>query len=117
MRSLGADEVSLRERGRGFMSDPQLLELHYVYIARCANGSLYTGYSKNVKQRIAGHNAGKGGRYTRANRPVELLVCWFFRSKTEALKTEYAIKQLPRQAKLTLAAGRYVPEWLDTSLT
>ena len=91
-------------------------ELHCVYIARFANGSLYTGYSKNVEQRIATHNAGKGGRYTRANRPVELLVCWSFQSKTEALQTEYAIKQLPRQTKLALAAGRYAPEWLDTSL-
>ena len=44
-------------------------ELHYVYIVRCANGSLYTGYSKNVEQRIAAHNAGKGGRYTRATAP------------------------------------------------
>jgi putative endonuclease len=111
----GADQVSLREQGRGFMSKPQLLELHYVYIARCANGSLYTGYSKNVEQRIAAHNAGKGGRYTRANRPVELLVCWPFQSKTEALKTEYAIKQLPRPKKLALAAGKYAPEWLDAS--
>jgi putative endonuclease len=91
-------------------------ELHYVYIARCANGSLYTGYSKNVEQRIATHNAGKGGRYTRANRPVELLVCWSFQSKTEALQTEYAIKQLPRQTKLALAAGRYAPKWLDAPL-
>jgi putative endonuclease len=98
------------------MSDSKLLELYYVYIVRCANGSLYTGYSKNVEQRIAAHNAGKGGRYTRANRPVELLVCWPFRSKTEALKMEYAIKQLPRQTKLALAAGRYAPEWLDASL-
>lgn len=106
----GADEVSFREQGRGFMSEPQLLELHYVYIARCANGSLYTGYSKNVEQRIAAHNAGKGGRYTRANRPVELLVCWPFQTKTEALKMEYAIKQLPRQTKLALAAGRYALE-------
>ena len=99
------------------MAEKRVYErMHYVYIARCANGSLYTGYSKNVEQRIAVHNAGKGGRYTRANRPVELLVCWPFRSKTEALKTEYAIKQLPRQKKLALAAGRYAPEWLNASL-
>jgi putative endonuclease len=88
------------------MTDPQPttiqpIELHYVYVARCANGSLYTGYAKNVKQRIVAHNAGKGARYTRANRPIELLACWSFETKTEALRSEYAFKQLSRQQKLT----------------
>jgi putative endonuclease len=71
-------------------------------MARCANGSLYTGYSKNVDRRIAAHNEGRGGRYTRANRPVELLACWSFTTKTDALRAEYAIKQLSRQKKLAL---------------
>jgi putative endonuclease len=84
------------------MDEPQNAEQHYVYMARCANGSLYTGYTKNVERRIAKHNAGKGGRYTRANRPVELLRYWSFISKTEALQAEYAIKQLPRKKKLIL---------------
>jgi putative endonuclease len=82
------------------MTDPQSTEQHYVYVARCANGSLYTGYSKNVEQRIAMHNAGKGARYTRANRPVVLVACWSFKTKTEALQSEYAFKQLSRQKKL-----------------
>ena len=84
------------------MSEPQSSEQHYVYIAHCANGSLYTGYSKNVEQRIKAHNAGKGGRYTRANRPIALLACCLFETKTAALQAEYAIKQLPRQKKLAL---------------
>jgi putative endonuclease len=84
------------------MTDPSLTEQHYVYVAQCANGSLYTGYSKNVEQRIAMHNAGKGARYTKANRPVELVACWSFRTKTEALQSEYAFKQLSRQQKLAL---------------
>jgi predicted GIY-YIG superfamily endonuclease len=58
----------------------------------------------------------RGDATPEPTRPVELLVCWPFQSKTEALKTEYAIKQLPRQTKLALAAGRYAPEWLDASL-
>jgi putative endonuclease len=77
---------------------------HYVYVARCANGSLYTGYSKNVEQRIAMHNAGKGARYTKANGPIELVACWSFQTKTEALQSEYAFKQLSRQKKLALIA-------------
>lgn len=84
------------------MSEPQPLEQHYVYIAHCANGSLYTGYSKNVEQRIKVHNAGKGARYTRANRPITLLAYCSFETKTAALQAEYAIKQLPRQKKLAL---------------
>ncbi len=83
----------------------QSTEQHYVYMARCANGSLYTGYSKNVEQRIKTHNAGKGGRYTRANRPIELVACWTFTTKREALQVEYAIKQLSRQQKLALAGA------------
>ncbi len=90
---------------------------HYVYLARCANGAIYTGYSNNVAQRIATHNAGKGGHYTRAHRPVELLVCWSCRTKTAALQAEYAIKQLPRQKKLALAAGDHPPEWLHRFLS
>jgi putative endonuclease len=84
------------------MNEPQIKEQHYVYMVRCVNGSLYTGYTKNIEQRIAKHNAGKGGRYTRANRPVELLHYWSFTTKTEALQAEYAIKQLPRRKKLSL---------------
>jgi predicted GIY-YIG superfamily endonuclease len=84
------------------MTDPSPTDQHYVYVARCANGALYTGYSKNVEQRIAMHNAGKGARYTKANRPIELVACWSFSTKTEALKSEYAFKQLARQRKLAL---------------
>jgi putative endonuclease len=84
------------------MTEPQPAKQHYVYVARCANGSLYTGYSKNVEQRIAMHNAGKGARYTKANRPIALVACWSFQTKTEALRSEYAFKQLSRQKKLTL---------------
>jgi putative endonuclease len=84
------------------MTESQSSEQHYVYIAQCANGSLYTGYSKNVEQRIKAHNAGKGGRYTRANRPIALLAYCLFNTKTAALQAEYAIKQLPRQKKLDL---------------
>jgi len=77
-------------------------ESHYVYIVRCANGSLYTGYARDVAQRIAAHNAGKGGRYTRAHRPVALVVYWRFSTKRAALQEEYRIKQLSRKQKLAL---------------
>ena len=77
-------------------------ERHHVYIVKCADGSLYTGYAKNVKQRVARHNAGKGGRYTRSHLPVTLLASWSFNSQGEALRAEYAIKRLPREQKWRL---------------
>ena len=82
------------------VSHPQA---HYVYMACCANGTLYTGYTINVERRIALHNAGKGGHYTRSHRPVSLVATWTFNSKGEALRAERAIKRLPRARKLALA--------------
>ncbi|WP_088894792.1 GIY-YIG nuclease family protein [Leptolyngbya ohadii] len=87
-------------------------DAHYVYIVRCANGSLYTGYTKNIEARIAAHNGGKGGRYTKAHRPVELLASWKFQTKRQALQIEYCIKQLPRQKKLKLVQQLDIPKWL-----
>jgi putative endonuclease len=80
-------------------------EKHYVYIVRCADGSLYTGYARNVESRVAMHNAGKGSRYTRSHLPVTLLANWSFAEKSEALRAEYAIKQLSRAQKLRLIAS------------
>ncbi|PSB28322.1 GIY-YIG nuclease family protein [Stenomitos frigidus] len=91
-------------------------EQHHVYIALCADGSLYTGYSKNVEQRLKTHNKGKGGRYTRAHRPLKLLASWSLQTKTEALRVEYAIKQLTRQQKLALAEGTQTFGWLSAAL-
>lgn len=75
---------------------------YYVYLALCANGSLYVGSTKNVEQRIAMHNAGQGGRYTRINRPLKLLKFFTFNSKTEALKAEFKIKRLLPSQKLAI---------------
>jgi putative endonuclease len=69
----------------------------------CVNGTLYTGYTINVERRIALHNAGKGGRYTRSHRPVSLMATWTFNSKGEALRAERELKRLPREQKLRVA--------------
>lgn len=71
----------------------------YMYVVECADGTLYTGYTTNIKRRIRTHNAGKGAKYTRARRPVKLIYEEAFASKSEALKAEYAFKQKTRQAK------------------
>ena len=79
------------------------MEKHYVYMVCCANGALYTGYSTDVPRRVDTHNAGRGSRYTRSNRPVELIATWAFDSKSEALRVERAIKLLPHHQKRALA--------------
>jgi putative endonuclease len=68
----------------------------------CSDGSYYTGYTNNLKKRLAAHNAGKGAKYTKSRRPVRLIYQENFDNKKDALKREYAIKQLARSEKETL---------------
>jgi putative endonuclease len=83
----------------------------YVYIVRCADGTLYTGISNDVERRVAQHNEGKGARYTRGRRPVSLAYVEEAASKSAASKREAAIKYLPRAAKLAvLSSGRLLRE-------
>ena len=70
-----------------------------TYILKCSDGSLYTGWTNDMKKRLAAHNAGKGAKYTKARRPVELVHIEYFTTKEEAMRREYAIKQLSRTDK------------------
>ena len=76
--------------------------MYYVYLLRCADGTLYTGFTNDLARRLAANNAGRGAKYTRGRRPVELVYWESFSNKSSALRREYAIKQLPRRQKLTL---------------
>jgi len=75
-----------------------------VYILRCADGSLYTGYTRDLRQRLRMHQQGKGGYYTRAHLPVTLVGYWMLDSRRVALRAEYAFKQLSRGQKLACLA-------------
>ena len=75
---------------------------NYTYILRCADGSLYTGWTNDLSRRVAAHQAGKGGKYTRARLPVELVYYEQFGTKSEAMRREWEIKQLSREEKLKL---------------
>jgi putative endonuclease len=77
----------------------------WVYILRCADGSLYTGWTVDVPRRLASHASGGGGRYTRARLPVELLVSFEMSDASAARREEARIKRLTREQKLTLIAG------------
>lgn len=86
---------------------------HFVYIVRCNDDTLYTGYTVDLKQRLVEHNGdGKnqteksaGAKYTRNRRPVKLVYSESLESRSEAQSREYAIKQLSRPQKLTLIKG------------
>ena len=74
----------------------------YVYVARCADDSLYCGIATDVPARIAAHDAGKGARYTRGRGPLAVVLTRRCRTKGGALRVEYAIKQLTRSEKEAL---------------
>ena len=76
----------------------------YVYMLRCRDGSLYTGWTNNVEHRLAMHQQGKGAKYTRGRGPVVLVYTEELEDKQAALRREAALKKLPRQAKLELCA-------------
>jgi putative endonuclease len=73
---------------------------------RCADGSLYTGWSVDVEERLARHRAGKASRYTRSRLPVELVLTLPMDDRCEARREEARIKALDRVAKLALIDGR-----------
>lgn len=76
--------------------------VHYVYIVRCGDGTLYTGYARDPKARETAHNAGRGARYTSGRRPVVLVYVERFRSKGKALRREHEIKNYTRVQKHAL---------------
>lgn len=75
---------------------------YFVYILRCADETLYTGYTDDPQRRTGVHNAGKGAKYTRSRRPVELVYTEECPDKSAALRRERAIKGLTRKEKLAL---------------
>ena len=75
---------------------------NYTYIVKCSDGSLYTGWTNNLEKRVKAHNDGKGAKYTKTRRPVELVYYEHFATKEEAMSREYHIKQLTRTQKIDL---------------
>lgn len=77
--------------------------MNYMYMVRCADGTLYTGWTNCLEKRVKAHNGGKyGARYTRAKRPVELVYFEGFSTKEEAMRREYEVKTFSRREKLKL---------------
>ena len=78
----------------------------YVYMVRCRDNSLYTGYTNDPQRRLMVHNAGKGAKYTRSRLPVTLVYQEEFSDKIEAQKREWAVKQLTKAQKEALCNGQ-----------
>lgn len=72
---------------------------NYTYIVKCADNSLYTGWTNDLEKRIRDHNLGRGAKYTRARLPVTLVYHETFDTREEALRREAAIKKLSRPQK------------------
>ncbi|MCK5784604.1 MAG: GIY-YIG nuclease family protein [Desulfobacterales bacterium] len=70
-----------------------------VYLVRCSDKSLYCGITSNLKNRLAAHNSGKGAKYTRSRRPVTLVGTSSEMTRSDALKLEYRVKQVPSSKK------------------
>jgi putative endonuclease len=77
----------------------------YVYVARCADATLYCGIARDVARRISAHDAGTGARYTRGRGPLVVVLVRRCRDKRRALRLEYSIKQLSRAQKEALVAA------------
>jgi len=77
----------------------------WVYMLRCADGSLYTGWSTDVQRRLACHSAGRASRYTASRLPVELALVLPMAGRTAARREEARLKRLDRAAKLALIAA------------
>ncbi len=78
----------------------------FVYILRCGDGSLYTGWTNDLEARVKAHQEKRGAKYTRARQPVKLIYSESCEDKSAALKREAQIKRMTRAQKLLLIAGK-----------
>ena len=76
--------------------------MSYVYMVRCRDGSLYTGYAEDVVSRVANHNDGTGAKYTRGRRPVTLVYTQWAENRSKAQQLESGLKKLQRAQKLAM---------------
>ena len=81
--------------------------MNYVYLLRCADNSLYCGYTNNLDKRLKAHNSGKGAKYTKSRRPCVLAYFEEYETKSEALKREAAVKKLTHDKKESLIRERH----------
>ena len=79
--------------------------MNYVYLLRCADGSLYCGWTTDPEARLAKHNSGQGAKYTRSRLPVEMVYTEMYEDRHEALSREWHIKRMSHAEKEKMIAG------------
>ena len=79
--------------------------MNYVYILRCADGTLYCGWTTDLEKRLTAHNGGNGAKYTRSRLPVELVYYEEYGDRHDALSREWHIKRMSREEKMRLVKG------------
>lgn len=82
---------------------------NFVYMLRCGDGSLYTGWTNNLEKRVKSHQDGTGAKYTRAHRPVRLVYSESFATKREAMRREWELKHMSKAGKEALVRGEGEP--------
>lgn len=80
--------------------------MYYAYLLRCADGTLYGGYTVDLRRRLRAHNGGRGSKYVRARLPAELVYFEAFETKQAAMRRDWELKHLSREQKLALIAAR-----------
>lgn len=80
--------------------------MNYVYILRCADDTLYCGWTTELNKRLASHNSGRGAKYTRSRRPVELIYVEEYEDRHDALSREWHIKRMSREEKQRLCKSQ-----------
>lgn len=79
--------------------------MNVTYILKCSDGTFYTGWTNDMGKRLKAHNEGRGAKYTRGRRPVELVYLEVFETKQEAMRREASIKRMNRWDKQRLIAS------------
>ena len=82
--------------------------MNYTYILKCSDGTLYTGWTNDLQKRLEAHGDGRGAKYTKSRRPVELVYFETYESKNDAMSREAKIKRLTRAEKLELIKNKTV---------
>ena len=80
--------------------------MNYVYILRCADDTLYCGWTTELNKRLASHNSGRGAKYTRSRRPVELIYVEEYEDRHDALSREWHFKRINREEKQRLCKSQ-----------
>ena len=85
--------------------------MYYTYMIRCEDGSIYTGMTNNLENRLNKHMAGNGAKYTKSHHPEKIEIAWRTKEKSLACKLEYQIKQLTKKQKESIIQGEKITEY------